>query len=373
VRKVFAALSLAALISTSAAAQSWHTAIGLQGGFSRLKPAGTGQNDAIDMFDVPGGGFIFGGLSYGSMFVILPVADKIALEPSFSASQTDLAGQGINIAHIGLRADYAFTPNIYAALGGEIVYVGTNGPGTAHSGPLGVNAAVGYRMALTGKLDARIEARVAAGGKFNGTIFVPQMDVYSLLFGVSSSLENGRGSARGGSMSDKMWSPALGVAGGYYNAQLVGGPAISGFAVPGIGGALAEQLGQPFPEPPSMFAIIPLGSRLALEPAFNFNRVQTHGSAFQTTSVAVIGLRADLAVTRTWYAAVGPQANYFKISGFKGAAQLGVTAAWGARFHVAGQLGGRVETSYTMLAKHRILNLPPINILGVTAGLTMGL
>lgn len=372
-RKLSAGLLLAALATTSAAAQSWHTAIGIQGGFSRLKFAGSGRNDAMDMFDIPGGGFIFGGLSYGSMYVILPVADKIALEPSFGASQTDLAGQGINVAHLGLRADYAFTRNIYAALGGEILYVGTNGPGTSHSGPPAVTAAVGYRMALTGKLDARIEARVAASGKFNNTVGLRPVDVYGLLFGVSSSLENGRGAARGARMSAGMWAPALGVSGGYYNAQLVGGPAITGFAVPGLGGSLAEQLGQPFPELPSFFAIIPVGNRLALEPAFNFNRMQTQGSGFQTTSVALIGLRANLAVGRTWYAALGPQANYFKTSGFKGAAQLGVTAAWGARFHIAGELGGRVETSYTMFAKHRILGLPPINILGVSAGVTMGL
>ncbi|HEY6808374.1 MAG TPA: hypothetical protein VI160_06260 [Gemmatimonadales bacterium] len=372
-RKVFAALSLAALVSTSATAQSWHTAIGVQGGFSRLKFAGTGQNDAQDLFDVPGGQFIFGGLSYGSLYVILPVADKIALEPAFGASQIDLAGQGINVMHLGLRADYAVTPNIYAALGGELLYVGTNGPGTSHSGPLGVTAAVGYRTALTGKLDARIEARVAASGKFNNTVGLRPIDSYSLLFGVSNAIGAGRTGARGGRMSDAMWTPALGVAGGYFNAQLVGGPAFAGFAAPGLGGSVAEQISSPLPSLPSFFAIIPVGNRLAIEPGFNLNRMQQLGGGFGTNTAAIVSARLDLAVTHVWYAGVGPVANYFKTSGFKGAAQLGVTVAWGARFHVAGDLGGRVETSYSMLAKHRILGVPPINILAVSAGMTMGL
>jgi len=40
---------------------------------------------------------------------------------------------------------------------------------------------------------------------------------------------------------------------------------------------------------------------------------------------------------------------------------------------MTGDLGGRVEASYSMFAKHRILFLPPSNVLAIGAGLTMGL
>jgi hypothetical protein len=360
-------------MSTSAAAQSWQTAFGIQGGFTRLKQAGTGRNDAIDMFDVPGGQFLYGGLSYGSMYVILPVADKIALEPAFGASQVDLTGQIINVMHLGLRADYALTPNIYAAVGGELLYVGTSGLGTSHSGPLGVSAAVGYRTTLTGRLDARIEARAAASGKFNSNLGLPPIDTYSLLFGVSNKIGGGRMGTRAGRSSDAMWTPSLGISGGYFDAHLVGGNDFIGFSLPGLGSSLAEQISTPLPAQPTFFAIIPVGTRLAIEPGFNFNRAQALGSGFTTSTGAIVGVRLDLAVTHVWYAGIGPVANYFKTTGFKGAAQLGVTAAWGARFHVAGDLGGRVEASYSMMAKHRVLGIPPVNVLALNAGITLGL
>jgi hypothetical protein len=66
-------------------------------------------------------------------------------------------------------------------------------------------------------------------------------------------------------------------------------------------------------------------------------------------------------------------ANYYHASGSKGAAQMGIGVAGGFRFHMAGDLGGRVELNYTMFAKHRILGLPPANLLGIGAGVTMGL
>lgn len=372
-RKVLAALSLAALVSTTAAAQSWHTAIGIQGGFSRIKPAGTGQNDAFDGFDIPGSNFVLGALGYSSLYAIIPVADKIALEPSFGASQVNIVAQNINSAHLGLRADYAFTRHIYGAVGAELIYIGQVSP-TQHAGPLAVTAGVGYRMALSGRLNGRLEARFTASQKSTGALNLPPLDVYALLFGVSTDLGAGRGGARGARMSDAMWSPVFGVSGGYFSAHFVGGPAVSGFALPGVGSATAVGgLGIPLSQLPSLFAVIPVGNRLAIEPGLNFDRLQVLGGGFSTVTSSLISVRADLAVSRTWYAGLGPVANYFKASGSKGAAQLGVSAAWGARFHIVGDLGGRLEASYSMFAKHRILGLPPVNTLGFGGAVTMGL
>jgi len=54
VRKVFVALSLAALVSASAAAQSWHTALGIQSGYSRVDLAGT-NTPPFDVYGIPQG------------------------------------------------------------------------------------------------------------------------------------------------------------------------------------------------------------------------------------------------------------------------------------------------------------------------------
>jgi len=89
VRRFTVILGLTALMATSAQAQrgSWQGEIGIQGGFSRVKPSGTGAHDQIDLFDVPG--FSLAPLvpSYGALFAIIPWKDKIAIEPTLSFSQ----------------------------------------------------------------------------------------------------------------------------------------------------------------------------------------------------------------------------------------------------------------------------------------------
>src|SRR5690242_1212586 len=60
VRKLLAIAALAALgMSTAAAQSSWTAELGIQGGFAKVKPAGTGANDAINLFDIPGGSFLY--------------------------------------------------------------------------------------------------------------------------------------------------------------------------------------------------------------------------------------------------------------------------------------------------------------------------
>ncbi len=179
-RKLIAVLALAALGASAASAQSmWNTEIGIQGGYSRLKPAGTGVNDYVDAFDVPGINSQPGATSYNAFYAILKWKDKIALEPSMSFGS--IAGV-FNLAGLGLRADYAFSPKLYGAVGANLGYLASAGT-TDYQ--LAIQGAVGYRLRLTGRLNGRLEANWISS---KATDQIGAANVYSLLFGVSTRL-----------------------------------------------------------------------------------------------------------------------------------------------------------------------------------------
>ena len=182
-RKLIAVLALAALGASAASAQSmWNTEIGIQGGYSRLKPAGTGVNDYTDVFDIPGAnsGLATGiPTTYNSFFAILSWKDKVALEPSMAFGS--IAGQVTQVG-LSLRADYALSPKFYAAGGAVMGYLATGG---ITDYQLGVQAAVGYRLKVTGRINGRLEANWIST---KATDVVGAANVYSLLFGVSTRL-----------------------------------------------------------------------------------------------------------------------------------------------------------------------------------------
>ena len=52
-------LGVLTILASPVAAQSlWHPAIGIQGGYARIKPAGTGRSDAIDLIEFPTPGYV---------------------------------------------------------------------------------------------------------------------------------------------------------------------------------------------------------------------------------------------------------------------------------------------------------------------------
>src|SRR5687768_5835055 len=123
VRRTASLLALAAGLATSAQAQrAWQSEIGIQGGFMRIKPAGSGQSDHIDAFGIPGPAYVLGLLTHGTFYVVIPWKDKIAIEPSFVITQLN-GGISVTSGQLGLRANYALTPKVYAAVGAELLYL----------------------------------------------------------------------------------------------------------------------------------------------------------------------------------------------------------------------------------------------------------
>ncbi|HET9385656.1 MAG TPA: hypothetical protein VFO67_10945 [Gemmatimonadales bacterium] len=349
---------------TTLQAQSWHSEFGFQMGYTRVKPAGTGASDHIDVFSLPA--FNLPGIvpAGASLFAIIPWKNKVAIETSAGLAQGDaffLIGEG-TFFDLGLRANYAITPKLYAAAGGRLNWIESGGLSETQ---LGVQTAVGYRFGFIAGLRGRIEANASFLGKSE---FLAPANTYGLEFGVSKQL-GGRARTAAPARNARAWQPALGLQGGYARAHAVGGGGdATVLSFPGLGGG-ATVLGSPA-GPPVLFAILPVGKKIAIEPGFDFNRLQGQG---QTLFGANVSARLNYAVSGGWYAAAGGNLNYIKVTGGDAETITGGNVAWGYRFPLVAGLGGRVEIDYTMMAKNDGAGFPAINTFGLQFAATLPL
>ena len=362
-RKLVTIAALAALSATAAAAQSsWTTEFGIQGGFAKIKPAGTGANDAINTFDIPGGSFLYSTLGASALYIIVPWHNKLAIEGQLGGSQLSTGTGSATVARLGLRADYALSPQIYAAVGGMANYI--QGTGMAEHMQLGAQVGVGYRKRLTNSINGRLEANMAATNKK----VLGAFDVYSVQLGISSSIGGGKMAPASRRATNRAWSPAIGLSAGYENMHFVGtGTDITGVFFPAVGGGLF--LVQPIASTPTMFAIIPVGQKLAFEPALDFRSVSQSGTSIKVINVAG---RLDYALKGNWYGAAGGHLLSYSTTGLSGTAD-GADLAVGYRFHLVGEFGGRFETGYSLTAKSSKLGTPAVNTLSLTFGAVMPL
>ncbi len=362
-RKLFAIAALAALgVSTAAAQSSWTAELGIQGGYAKIKPAGTKANDAITVFDVPGGSFLYSTIAAGALYAIIPWHNKLAVEVQLGGSQLNAGASALTLGRVGLRGDYALSPQFYAAAGGMVHYI--QGVGSQHM-QLGVQAALGYRRRLTNTINGRLEASFTATNK---KVLSPY-DVYSLQLGVSSSLGAKSAAPASRRATSRAWEPAIGISGGYASAHLVGtGTSFTGIFFPGAGSDLF--LVAPLATAPTMFVIIPMGQKLALEPGLDFHSAATAGTSIKVINVAA---RLDYAVGNNWYAAAGGHLlDRSPSTGASGTA-TGADVAWGYRFHLVGTFGGRFEANYSVTGKSTKLGAPAINTLSLNLGATIPL
>jgi hypothetical protein len=358
-----------ALLGTSglAAQQSWRSEVGIQGGFARVKPAGTGAHDQFDFFDLPG--FSLAPLipSYSSLFFIVPWRQKLAIEPSVSVAQLQGSGNA-TLMDLGLRVDYALTPKFYGAAGitaGHINDAGTN------STQFGVLAAVGYHGHLVGPLNGRAEARVNLLKKTND---LSPVDIYGVLVGLSTPIHGGAAAnRRAAPTGHSAWARVLGIAGGYSQTHGPGAGTLNDITIlsfPGYGGGFAAFGSPTIVLPPTVFAVFPIGDKLAIEPGLDFHRLQSGGT---TSAGANIVARLDYAIHGGWYGAAGANLGYLKTTGTNAVSRMGATLATGFRFHLVGDLGSRIELSHTMWKKHDTPKIRPVNVTSIMWGVTMPL
>ncbi|HLQ23755.1 MAG TPA: hypothetical protein VK132_11140 [Gemmatimonadales bacterium] len=369
-----------AVVNAQRPQRSWSPELGVQGGFSRFKASGTGRADQADFFDVPGFTLIPLVPASGAtaLYAIIPVQGKLALEPSFATSQLEGGtGNGLTLVTAGLRGDYALTRKVYAAVGATLGFVETAGQ---HETQLGVEAAVGYRLHLAGRLNGRLEANWQST---KNAKLLPPWNTYSVLFGISSRVTSGAADLSSPAAQAKRrgsdWQPAIGLQGGYQRTHLVGGSGDitimsfpswgSGLTTSPLGGAVA-------PSAPTLYVIVPVSTRLALEPGVDFHRTQFTNITVFSSNLAG---RLDYAVSGGWYAGAGVNLHFIKAT--KGTftdtsktalSVPGANLGWGYRFHLSGELAGRVEINYTMFKQNSDLS-QATNTVGLMVGAAMPL
>jgi hypothetical protein len=339
-------------------AQAWTTQIGFEGGFARVKAAGAGSGVYRDHVDLPGSGSAF-----PALFLVIPVASRVALEPSLSAMHDRITERSGLLptsttaeVRLSLRADVAIASGFYVAGGGGIRYLGMD---SKHSMQTGILGAIGYRRSIGSNLGARIEARWLSLRRADSVLPSNQ---YSLLLGISRSVTGiASGNGAGGP-----WRLRLGIAGGYVRTHLYG--SVSGLYVDFHDGAL-DFPGSGATAPAKLFVIAPLRGRFALETGFGMQRTQEQGV---TLSDGHLAPRLDVAIAGGFYAAAGGNIRYLQQTGTAGFALAGANAAVGYRFPLVQELEGRAELGYTVFKQRR--NFPfAENDLGLLFGVSMPL
>ena len=365
-RTTFAMLAVVAGVTTSVQAQqrAWQPEIGFQAGYSQMKPAGTGVDDKNTFIMLPGVSTIVPVLTYGSLYAIIPWSNKVAVEPTLGFSQFTLIG-GATSARIGARINYALTPKFYGAAGGVLNYFSSGGTsGTQFGAQLGL----GYRLKLTQSLNGRIEAQWVTTQ--NSDNVSGPFNAYSVLLGVSTPLSSRSAAparaARGASTS--VWTRSLGISGGYSQVHLTGAGDVVFLSAPGIGTSLGS-LDIYAPGPPVLFAIFPVGRKIAIEPGLDIASIDQGGGA---SLGATVSARLNYAVTKGWYGAVGGQLAHVAPSGGTSASVVGAGVAWGNRFRLTSNLGGRVELNYLMFPNNTDVG-SAANTFSVLFGLMMPL
>jgi len=365
-RRLIVVLAMATVGAAPTAGQGWTPQIGIVGGFARIKPAGTGRPDDVDRVELPGTGS-----AYPTLFVVVPLTSRLALEPAIAASHmafkeaSDLVPSAASSnVRLTLRADVALTSRFYAAAGGMIRYKQADAAHDVQAGALG---ALGYRQDLGSDLSARIEVQWISQRRTDSIV---PANVYALLLGFSRRLVGG--SARPTPASDspsaraRPWRLGIGMAGGYVRNHLYGNTAglqvdahETLVALPGSGSTT----------PPALSLIVPLRGSVALETGFNALRSQQQGS---TLFDGQLSTRLNLAVYRGWYVAGGGNIRYVEQTGISGFAFAGANVAAGYRFPLIEELDGRLEFSFTTFKERRDFPLAQ-NTLAVLLGVTMAL
>ena len=341
-RTPIALFILVQLSLCSIAAQSWTTQLGITGGVVRQKPAGTGQRDYIDRWEIPSSGAI-----QASLFFVRPITKRLALESNLAASYAKFLETGglvprtsASDIHLIVRADIALTAGAYVAFGPMLRRRQVD---SVHAMQTGLLGAIGYQHEIGRILNGRIEAQWLTQ-RNSGSI--EPSNVYALLFGFSRLLSSSPEPSTRAQKPFTPWRLRVGAAGGYARSHLYG--TFSGFYVD----AWESDVDLPgsTTAPPPLFVDAPLGGRFALEFGVNAQRLQEQGT---TRFDGHFAPRLNVALYRGLYAAAGGNLRYLAQTGAKSFALAGANVATGYRFPVVRSLEGRVDISYTVFKERR--------------------
>lgn len=158
--------------------------------------------------------------------------------------------------------------------------------------------------------------------------------------------------------AQQQWEPQVGILAGFMH-QTVNGQDLSTWSLPGSGLA-----GLGFPVPSSVYGIVPLRGRWAVEIGAGVNDLSVGGGQFSTLTLAP---RLDAALTQHLYAALGPTMTALRLGGLS-LTQWGGAGAVGYRMRLTRHLTARVEAYYEHRFAADTNNAPKADLYGVQLG-----
>jgi hypothetical protein len=358
-------LSLALLAGAAAplaAQQMWQPEIGIRAGWTRFDLSNSTTN--IDMIDVPQVGGISAGLalSPSSLYGIIPVNGRFAIQPGFGWYNATIVGSVATAINVGARLNIALTPQFYAAAGinGYVIKIDGNEDSQA-----GFEGAVGYRRPMGEHFRTSAEVFYEKRGKSES---LPELNAYgvriALGYGLGGAVRRATGRP---AASPSMWTRSLGLSGGWTLASFPGGNGDQvTFGLPFAGQSVPAGA-DILPGPSALSMLFPVGEKIAIEPSLDFHRVKlTGGNALSTYEV---GARINYAFNRTAYGAVGVEYNGISQQGGginDASRTVGLLAA-GFRFPLTAGLMGRTEVNY------RVFDGNDVNTSGQATSFVFGL
>jgi hypothetical protein len=339
-------LSLALLVGAAApvAAQSmpWKAEVGIRLNYTKTTINGTDITTA----GMPSNGFLsLGGVA--GLYGVIPVNDKFAIEPAVGMYDVDFGGTPVTQGDMAVRVLYSVAGPFYVAAGPTLSFARISG---TQSSVWGVQGAAGYRRHLSGALSGRAEVYVQKDGK-SSLVSDEKPSSWGLL--VSLGITPGAPMNRGGSAT-RLWTPMIGIQGGYSHLTITnGGTDVSSFSVPGSSNmVLIAGSEAPLLAVAPIFAVIPIGERIAVEPSLAYSSYKIEGSG--NGHALGLGVRANYAFNRTLYAGLSYDMTSYgggsgsQLDGLDATTGAGVQA--GVRFPLVSGFTGRTEISYRKLS-----------------------
>lgn len=335
-RKLVLSAVLASVLAVPAMAQkpmAWATEIGIKSNYSVT----TIDETDITTIGLPGGGGLFGFGGVSSLYGVIPVSERFAVEPSLGL--TDLGGDGgaFTTTNVSVRALFSAWRGLYVGAGPTMALLKQGGE---QETVFGVNLGAGYRFPITGNLVGRGELFYEMTQE-SDIIGDNSASTYGLVLGLGITPKDVESSTAG--QNAGLWQWAFGIQSGYSHISGDGFGDVNALSFPGGQGGINIAAGAPLPGIAPIFVLIPVGKRFALEPSLSYSSIDLDGSS--QVSTYAVGLRGNYAFNKTLYA--GISADYQGYGGDIDAdASTGFGAAFGARFPIVGGFSGRTELSW---------------------------
>lgn len=336
-RKLSLSMALAFGLASTLSAQApmpWTSEIGV-----KLNYTVTTINDQdVTTIGIPSAAGLAGVGGVAGLYGVIPVGGKFAVEPSLGLQDLGIAGTNATTANVAARLLYSAWRGLYIGAGPSVALYKQDGD---QETILGGQVGVGYRFHLTGSLQGRAEVYYETQEKSD--LVLGGEDASSIGLQLGLGFTPGAEPARRGRGDNGMWGWAMGLQGGYAHTS-GDGFELTSLSLPGAQNAISLVGGGfPLPGVAPLFVQIPVSERIALEPSVGYSSVKIESGG--KLSSYSLGLRADYAFNRTFYAALS--GDY---TGFGGDLDIDATTGFGVaagvRFPLVAGLNGRTELSW---------------------------